>query len=120
MAPGIARYMLQFYKRLKKWRTYARMVAKAARDVLGESIEVYVFGGAAEDRLTALSDIDIAVVLSYDPSPKEAMRLKRRILILAMDRYGLPWDMPIDLHVVGPERFREIKKYSRVIRIEVP
>ena len=117
MGTRLAKYMYDTYKKLKNWKQYVQLVSRAVRDVLGDGVEVYVFGGAAENRLTSLSDIDVAVVLPYEPSPEERLRLKQDILIRAMDEYGLPWDYPIELHVVGPERFREIKRYSKVIRV---
>ncbi len=117
MGTRLAKYMYNTYKRLREWRLYIKAISKAARSVVGDNVEIYVFGGAAENRLTALSDIDVAVVLPYEPSPKERLKLKQDILIKAIDEYGLPWDYPIELHVVGPERFKEIKRYSKVIQV---
>ncbi len=114
---SLGKYMYEEFKRLCNWRFYASLVAKAAARVLSVEFEVYVFGGAAENRLTALSDLDVAVVLREDPSPEARLRIKLMIMKEAF-RLGLPWDYPLDLHVVGPSDFKRIRKYSSVVRIK--
>jgi len=83
-------------KHLKKWREYAKKIAKAARDIVPEA-KVYVIGGAAENRLTVLSDIDILIIV-----PKKAMKkhLTTNILEKAINTYQLPWDAPVEIHIV--------------------
>jgi len=83
-------------KHLKKWREYAEKIAKAAKDIVPEA-KVYVIGGAAEKRLTVLSDIDILIVV-----PKKSMRKNLRVDILekAINTYQLPWDAPVEIHIV--------------------
>ena len=55
-----ARYAAERLRLLARWRELAGIVAKACREVFGERCRaVYVAGGAAEDRLTVLSDIDV-------------------------------------------------------------
>jgi len=55
---GWARYVLERYLKLKRWMDYVDVIVKDCRDVLGDGcLHVYVVGGAAEDRLTVLSDI---------------------------------------------------------------
>jgi len=51
------------FEHLRRWREYAKSVARAARDVFSEDVEVYVVGGVAEGRTTVLSDIDILIVV---------------------------------------------------------
>ncbi|BES81557.1 nucleotidyltransferase domain-containing protein [Pyrodictium abyssi] len=86
--------------------------------MLGD-VRVYVAGGAAEGRLTVLSDIDVVVV---SPAvPEEAPR-KRRLAIeirdVAAERYGLPWDYPVDLHLYSPGEFREARRrYGRLVEV---
>lgn len=55
---------------LKRWREYSSIVARAAKNILGDKLEsIYVVGGVAEDRITVYSDIDIVVVVR-DPGLK--------------------------------------------------
>ncbi len=61
------RYMVRRFRRLMSWRRYAGSVAKAAKEVLGPDTQVYMVGGAAEGRLTALSDIDFVLVTPNAP-----------------------------------------------------
>jgi len=102
------------------WPRYVPAVAKAARDILGDEARVYVVGGAAEDRLTVLSDIDIAVVAPRVPaSHRERRRLALTIRARAVDAYGLPWDYPVDIHVYTPEEFEEARRryYKRIVEV---
>ncbi len=109
--------MYEEFRRLCNWRFYASIVAEAAARVLRTRFEVYVFGGAAENRLTALSDLDVAVVLQEDPPPEARLRIKLSIMEEAF-KLGLPWDYPLDLHVIGPSDFERIRKYSSVVRVK--
>ncbi|WP_317895527.1 nucleotidyltransferase domain-containing protein [Pyrofollis japonicus] len=107
-----ARHMVERLRRLMKWRQIVQVVAEAAKQVLGEDIKVYVIGGAAEDRLTALSDIDVLIVLPRDPDPYEATRISRLVYEKAVD-LGMPWDYPLDLHIAGPHLLELYKRFSR-------
>ncbi len=114
------KYMVRRYRRLLRWRRYVGSIVKAAKEVLGPDTRVYVVGGAAEGRLTALSDIDFVLVT---PNAPQSLRDRVRLAILvrdkAVERYGLPMDYPVDLHIYRPEEFREARKrYGAVIEVE--
>ncbi len=47
---------------LRKWREVVEKVSGLIKEMYPE-VEVYLIGGAAEGRLTVLSDIDVAVVI---------------------------------------------------------
>lgn len=100
-----------FYELQSTWRKAAATVARVVKQFYPEA-RVYVIGGAAEDRLTAVSDLDILVVLPWEPSPRERLEAKKRILLRAFEE-GLPWDYPVDLHVTGPKGFQQYKRYTR-------
>ena len=105
------------FSHLRRWREYAEKVAKAAHD-LEPDAEVYVIGGVAEDRITVLSDIDILIVVKRKLEGRERRELFKKVLIRAMDVYGLPFDAPVELHVEDEEsakRFFELSK--RAIKI---
>ena len=53
---------LQVLQVLMEWRKHVRLACKAVKNVIPNA-ETYVTGGAAENRLTVRSDIDILVVL---------------------------------------------------------
>ena len=90
-------------------------VAKAARDVLGD-VSVYVIEGAAEGRMTVLRDIDILIVAKEVPGDEK--RLYVEILERATDSYGLPWDAPVELHIVGE---KDAERYMKCLgkRVEI-
>jgi len=54
-------------RELLRWRSYLPILVEAVKSVLGEDVEVYVFGSAVEGRLTIDSDIDVAVVVEELP-----------------------------------------------------
>ena len=104
---------------LRTWREAVKAVARAVRD-LDSSAEVYVVGGAAEDRLTVLSDIDVIVVPSRVLDDTSLNKLRRTIYVRAVDFYNLPWDYPVEIHILMKREFDEVftKKNKKIVRIE--
>jgi predicted nucleotidyltransferase len=77
-----------------------------------------VFGGVAEGRVTMLSDIDVLVILSRTLAGEEISDPRSRILVRAMDIYGIPFDAPVELHVADLERAqRYLRRVRRLIEI---
>ena len=101
---------------VKTWRWAARIVAEAAKSLYPDA-RVYVAGGAAEGRLTPLSDVDVVVVLSRRPTPRERIEVKLAIMREAFRR-GLPIDYPIDLHVIGPEDLERYRRLGKLAPLE--
>ena len=115
---GWARYALERYLKLKRWMDYVDVIVKACKDVLTDRcLHIYVVGGAAEDRLTVLSDIDVIVVID-DPSYKNLeniIAIKRRA-----EELGLPVDIPLDVKLSTEEEFKELigkGVYKKVIEL---
>ena len=79
-------------------------------------MRVYVIGGVAEGRTTVLSDIDVLIVAKETPGDKK--RLYVEILERAIDSYGLPWDAPVELHIVGE---KDAERYMKCLgkRMEI-
>jgi predicted nucleotidyltransferase len=50
----------------------------------------YLFGSAASDRTTPMSDVDVALVTDLDLSPLERLRLVLRIQLDLRDQVGIP------------------------------
>jgi len=94
-------------KYLRMWRETAKAIARAVKD-LDPLAEVYVVGGAAEDRLTVLSDIDTVVVPSRPLDSKAVDQLRREAYARATDSYNLPWDYPVEVHIMQREEFEEV------------
>lgn len=99
------------------WREAVKAVARAVRD-LGLDAEVYVIGGAAEGRLTVLSDVDVLVCVKRRLSPDEVWTLRKEILGLAVDKHGLPVDYPVELHIHDAGTCRELAKHVKTLRID--
>ena len=104
---------------LSEWRQAVNKLVEILRR-LYPSAQVYLFGGAAENRLTVLSDIDIVVVSKNAPcDERKKLYLRLDIRDRAVTLYGLPWDYPVDIHLYSEEEFEKAKKhYRRMIEIK--
>ena len=108
---------LERLKKLHAWKEHIIPLVRATWNILPNA-KVYVYGDAAEDRLTALSDIDVLIVDTSIPAdPKDRMELKSRLWRRA-EEYGVPWDYPFDILLLTPEEFEKFKKHIRIL-IEV-
>ena len=103
---------------LRRWKEAVRAIAKAVRD-LGVKAELYVIGGAAESRLTILSDIDVLLCLEEGLGPEDRWALRRKVLGLAMDKYGLPIDYPVELHVWDKKTCDEALRREKAVRVKI-
>jgi len=103
---------------LRIWRDSVEKVAKAVKD-LEPLAEVYVVGGVAEGRLTVLSDVDVVIVVDKDFNASDVNMLRRSVYVRAVDLYGLPWDYPIDIHIMSRDEFTRvfIRRGKKVLRI---
>ena len=113
-------YWVKYHLRyLRMWREAAKVLAKAARD-LDPSVEVYVVGGAAEGRLTVLSDVDIIIVPNKSLDALSLNELRRKVYARAVDLYNLPWDYPVEIHVLTREEFEEAftKRGKKTVKVE--
>lgn len=109
-----ARYHIKY---LRMWRKATRAIARAIKDLKLDA-ETYVIGGAAENRLTILSDIDVLVCIKQHLNPDDAWALRKKILGLAMDRHGLPIDYPVELHIHSIDECRKLMKHVKTLRID--
>ena len=96
-------------KHLKRWREYAKIVAEATRKIIPDA-EVYAYGSAVKGKLTILSDIDILIVtkLREKLDDTQTRKIKARILEEA-EKLGLPWDAPVELHIVTPKEKEKLQ-----------
>ncbi|MEM4970842.1 MAG: nucleotidyltransferase domain-containing protein [Sulfolobales archaeon] len=102
---------------LARWRELAAIVARAAK-MVEPGAEVYVVGGAAENRLTILSDIDVVIALPEEPDHDRIIDLEAKIFEKA-EELGLPLHAPVELHIVGPRSLQKFLEKSKVVRIDV-
>jgi len=92
-------------KLLSRWRA---IVAKAASVIkeLYPDVEVYVFGGAAEGRLTVLSDVDVAVVMEEPPEDRAGMLAR---IWENLEARGVPQYYPLEIHILSRKEFERIR-----------
>jgi len=95
------------------WRRHVGIVSEAVKVVAPEA-RVYVAGGAAENRLTVESDIDVLVVLPHEVNFEEAVELRARILEEA-ERLKMPLYAPVELHIISGEELKEYARKGKVI-----
>ena len=91
---------------LRNWRKVALKAAKLAKKLYPKA-SVYLIGGAAEDRLTILSDIDLAIVLDHDPG------MTRRAEMLAklweeLEKHGIPPYYPLHIIVIDKTQLQRL------------
>lgn len=106
-------YWVKYHlNQLRNWRRAVEAVSRALEDLTVEA-EAYVIGGAAEDRLTVLSDVDVLICVDSSSSREGLAQLRRQVLAKAIDEYGLPWDYPVELHVYLREECEQMLKKAR-------
>jgi len=110
-----ARHHLEHLRRRKE---AVKAIAKAIRD-LGIKAELYVIGGAAESRLTILSDIDVLLCLEEGLRPEDLWALRRKVLGVAMDKYGLPIDYPVELHIWDKKTCSKTLRRGKAVRVKI-
>jgi len=113
-------YWVKYHLRyLRILREAVKAVARAVQD-LDPLAEVYIVGGAAEDRLTVLSDVDVLVVTSRTLDSKSLNEFRRAIYARAVDIYNLPWDYPLEIHIMSREEFDEAfaKRRKKTVKVE--
>jgi len=93
---------------LMNWRSYVKKISKAVKATIPEA-EVYIAGGAANNRLTIRSDIDILIVLPNKPNFTKSAEIRAKILEEA-EKLKLPPYAPIELHIISK---KELKKYTK-------
>lgn len=98
---------------LMGWKKHVKIVYRAVK-AIDPKVEVYVTGGAVENRLTARSDVDVLLVLPHMPTFNEAVELRTRILEKA-ESLGLPLYTPIELHIIGKEELRKYIEKSKIV-----
>ena len=89
---------------LSRWREYVTLIAEAVKAVAPQA-KVYLVGGAAEGRLTVLSDVDVLVVLPKRLGFEEAVEL------------GLPPYAPVELHIIGEDDLRRYSARGKVVPV---
>jgi predicted nucleotidyltransferase len=113
-------YWVKYHLRyLRMLREAVKAVAKAVHD-LDPLAEVYLIGGAAEGRLTVLSDVDVLVVIKRGLDTESLNEFRRAIYARAVDVYNLPWDCPVEIHIMTGEEFNEafVKRGKKAVKIE--
>jgi predicted nucleotidyltransferase len=97
-------------RELLRWRSYLPILVKAVKRVLGEDVEVYMFGSAIEGRLTIDSDIDVAVVVEELPrSASRRVGILNRIWRIMEDN-GVPWWYPFEIHLMTREELKLLRE----------
>jgi len=92
---------------LRRWRSVTEIVARVARELYPEA-EVYLFGGAAENRLTVLSDIDIAIVFNKPLDLEEQAEIASTIWE-KLEEYGVPPYYPLHLVVLSRSELEKLR-----------
>jgi predicted nucleotidyltransferase len=101
-------------RELLRWRSYLPILVEAVKSVLGEDVEVYMFGSAVEGRLTIDSDVDVAVVVEELPgSASRRVGILNRIWSIMEDN-GVPWWYPFEIHLMTREELKLLREVKFV------
>jgi len=97
------------HSRLKTLKQWKKIVEKAALTInkLYPEAELYVTGGAAEERLTINSDIDILVVFSRKMSWKEKVEALAKIWERLEEE--IPEHYILEIHILEKNEASKIK-----------
>ena len=88
---------------LRKWREVVEKVSDLIKEMYPE-VEIYLIGGAAEGRLTILSDIDMVIVIRNKQIDRAEMLAN---IWEAMEKI-LPMWYPIEIHILTRDEFRRL------------
>ncbi len=103
---SLDKFVAETYKLLmENWRSVAEKVAETCLE-LCDQCKVYVIGSVARGTATALSDLDVLVVL---PESCEPITLRKELLRKVI--WKIPYDYPLNLHVI--EKGREERWLAR-------
>jgi len=92
---------------LRNWREVVSKVVEVAERLYPEA-DVYLVGGAAEDRLTVLSDIDIVITFEKDLKREERAEILAK-LWEELEQQGVPSYYPIHLIVLGKGELKRLQ-----------
>ena len=102
-------------KAVSGWRRYAEIVAEAVAKAFPDA-EVYLVGGAAEGRVTVLSDVDVVVVVPGELTLDQAVEVRARVLEKA-EKLGLPPYAPVEIHVVDRKGLARYERRGRLVKL---
>ncbi|MEM2080003.1 MAG: nucleotidyltransferase domain-containing protein [Candidatus Nezhaarchaeales archaeon] len=105
---ALERYYKAKYERFKallKWRDQLPELLEAARSVLPDA-EVYVFGSALRNELTANSDVDILVV-----SDKATGSQRHKLAVAIEEKLRNPFIF--EIHLTTKEKLSWYKKHAK-------
>jgi len=102
---------LERLKLLRQWKRYVVYIVEAVKK-LNPNAHIYLIGSIAEGTYTALSDVDLLVVLPGKLDNHSLLETSIRIWEEAF-KLGLPWNYPINLIVVDEERAQRFLKTAR-------
>ncbi|UXD21799.1 DNA polymerase [Ignicoccus pacificus DSM 13166] len=98
-------------KLLLRWREIVPKIAEILKEIIPDA-EIYLVGSVARGDYDAWSDVDILIVTPRELTRKERIEIRAK-LWEEMERRGLPWYFPWELHFVkkGEEgRYPERKR----------
>ena len=97
MSMKLLRVILKRAEIVRTWRKYIPQIVKAIKEILPNS-EIYVFGSAAEDKLSGGSDIDILIISGNAP---KKVSDKVKLILEIEDKAELPEYHPFEFHIIN-------------------
>ena len=107
------KYMVERLQKLLKWREYIPALREAISQVLPDA-EIYIIGGAAENRLTALSDIDVLIITDKPPeNPMKKAEITSKIRE-KLEEKGINHSYLYQFHIKDKKQAQQLLKTTKI------
>ena len=94
----VAKKHEKYFKELEK---YLQIIKKKAKEILGDDMEIYLFGSALEgDWVAGSSDIDVSIVGNIPKTVSGMSKVKTKIFEEIGDFFA-----PFEFHFATPQEF---------------
>jgi HEPN domain-containing protein/predicted nucleotidyltransferase len=101
---------------LMKWRDYIDILGIVIKETM-PGCKAYIVGGAAEDRLTARSDIDVLIACPDPPTRARDIAITTTRIREALEKRGVEWAYLLEFHIVDEKLAEKILSREHNIRI---
>ena len=100
-------------KLLSQWRRVVFEAARIIKDTYPQA-EIYLLGGAAEDRLTIYSDIDLGIVFPENINREKRIEILEKIWEKLEDK--IPAYYPLHIIILNREELKRLKGSKKRIK----
>ena len=108
--------MVERLRALLEWRKHVNTLAKAIKQTL-PNCHAYIIGGAAENRLTAKSDIDVLIVCRNPPTSAQEIAEKTAKIREILEKEKIEWSHLYEFHITDEKTAQKYLENKPKIKI---